>query len=71
MLSEDIVKKLKERYNIHPLIFSRSLSKAKNDSDLFDILDSFPEQFPVIWSEEDNKWVNTSDFYLFQDFELE
>jgi len=71
MLTKDLVESLRERYGVHPLIFNRCLGHAKSDSDLFDILDSFPKVFPIIWSEEDRRWITTTDPYLFQDFDLQ
>lgn len=71
MLNKDLIDKLRDRYSFHPLIFSRSLSKSKSDTDLFDILDSFPESLPAVWCDEERRWVKVPDLYLFKDFELE
>lgn len=69
MISEEIVSKLRERYsNIDPFIFHRSLERAKSDSDLFDILDSFPAKYPVVWCELSRRWVHTNDIYQIEDF---
>ena len=69
MVNEEILKKLKERYkNIHPLIFHRSIEKSKKDVDLFDILDAFPKEFPVVWCEEDRKWEKTDNIFQIEDF---
>lgn len=70
MLNKDLIDKLRDRYKLHPLIFSRSLSKSKSDADLFDILDSFPDTLPAVWCDEERRWVKASDPYLFKDFEL-
>jgi uncharacterized protein YecE (DUF72 family) len=52
---------LKKRYpHIHPLLFQRSVEKAENDVELFDILESFPD-YPVVWDEETRRWVKTED----------
>ena len=52
---------LKERYaRLHPLIFKRSLEKAQSYGELFDILDTVPDQFPIVWSEADRRWVTTN-----------
>ncbi len=66
-IPNDLVLKLKERYNIHPLIFFRSLEKARNSSHLFDILEGVPE-FPFLWV--DNCWKNTTDLSQVSKFEL-
>lgn len=56
----DIIKKLRERYNqMHPVMFIRSIERSKSPAELFDILDSFPNKFPIKWSEQDKKWVYT------------
>lgn len=69
MLTDSLVGKLKERYpDLHPLIFHRSLERAKSDGDLFDILDSFPKKFPVVWCETSCRWVVTNDAFQSEEF---
>jgi len=70
MLNEELLEKLRERYGFHPLVFHRSVANAKDDSDLFDILDSFPHRFPVVWSDQERRWVGTEDIFMSQDFAL-
>ena len=51
---------LRERYpNIHPLIFHRCVEKARSDVELFDMLDSIPTEYPIIWDENIRAWVHT------------
>lgn len=53
---------LKDRYpHIHPLIFQRSLEKASSNGELFDILESIPDVYPIVWDEETRRWVHTED----------
>ena len=53
---------LRERYaHLHPLIFQRSLEKAKTDGELFDILETVPEECPIFWDEESRRWIHTED----------
>ena len=60
MLDQKIVEKLRERYkDIHPLIFHRSLEHAKTEVELFDILESIPKSYPIVWSEDDFCWIKT------------
>lgn len=69
MLEPFVIKNLREKYsNVHPLIFRRSLEKAKSNGELFDILSTIPENFPIIWSEKDKRWVFEKDLYLTHDF---
>jgi hypothetical protein len=70
MLTKDLVESLRQRYDVHPLVFNRCVGRAKNDAELFDMLDSFPKKFPIVWSEEEYRWITTNDPYLFQDFDL-
>lgn len=57
-IDQQVVEKLKEKYkDIHPLIFHRSLERAKSAGDLFDILDTIPGDYPLMWSEEQHKWI--------------
>lgn len=67
-IPNDLALKLKERYNfLHPLVFYRSLEKAKSPSHLFDTLETIPE-FPFLWV--DNCWKNTTDLSQISKFEL-
>lgn len=55
---DEIQLALKDRFpQIHPLIFQRCLEKAKSNGDLFDLLDSFPEDYPVTWDDDLKKWA--------------
>lgn len=59
------VDKLRERYkDIHPLIFKQSVDRAINTSELFDILDSFKHNYPVVWDDTLRRWVHTNDLTL-------
>jgi hypothetical protein len=62
MLNE-IQEALKKRYpNLHPLIFQRSLEKARTNGELFDILDSIPvDKYPLKWCEDRRIWEFTED----------
>ena len=49
MVSHRVAKNLKIRYNdIHPLIFNRSLDRAKDDAELFDPINFKTEYFKSI-----------------------
>jgi len=57
---DEIQLALRERYSgIHPLLFHRCLEKAKTNGELFDLLDSMPDEYPFVWDEESRKWVVT------------
>jgi hypothetical protein len=61
-IDEEVVAKLRKRYkNIHQLIFHRSLERAETPGDLFDILDSFPDKYPLVWDDDERHWVATED----------
>jgi len=69
MLDDDIIIKLKERYsNIHPLIFHRSQERAKTNGELFDILDSIPDIFPITWCENSHRWITSNDLLTAKEF---
>jgi hypothetical protein len=56
---DEIQLALQERYShIHPLLFHRSLEKAKSNGELFDILDSMPEP-PIVWDDKLRRWIST------------
>jgi hypothetical protein len=61
---------LKARYaHIHPLIFQRSLEKAKTNGELFDILEGIPKKYPIVWDENNRCWKNTDDLLQAQNIE--
>lgn len=60
-MNADIVLGLKNRYNNLPtLIVSRSIEHAKNEVELFEILESFPTKFPIIWNKKKRRWKTSS-----------
>lgn len=72
MLDEKIIKSLKEKYSfLHPLLFQRSVEKAKDAGELFDILESVPEKYPIVWDDDEKRWVNPNDLSLSETFIIE
>lgn len=63
MIPEELIAALKTKYVIHPLLFHRSKEKAKTAGELFDMLDTMPKIFPIIWDEENKKWITTKDLF--------
>ena len=62
MKMDDVTASMRERYaNVYPLIFSRSVERAKDLGELFDILEELPKDLPVIWNHEKRRWVVTDD----------
>lgn len=69
MLDSNVVAKLKERYpKLHPLLFHRSVEHAKSNGHLFDILETVPDKFPIIWSDSERCWVRCKDVYQSEEF---
>lgn len=69
MLDPTIIEKLRIRYSeLHPLLFYRSVERAKSNGDLFDILDTIPEKHPLIWCEDTYRWKTAKDLYLSEEF---
>jgi hypothetical protein len=62
-MRSEVVSKLKERYGLHPVLFISSLAKANSLGDLFDILDTFPSEFPVRWDEQKRRWLSSKDLF--------
>ena len=60
---DKIQKAMMLRYqDLHPLLFKRSLEKAKSNGELFDLLESIKELGPpIVWDDENRKWSNTKD----------
>lgn len=72
MISEEVIAGLKKQFpDIHPLIFHRSVEHSKTSGELFDILYSIPAEYPIVWSEEDKKWVTTKDLFQAKNFKIE
>ena len=72
MLDLVVLNKLKEKYShVHPLIFHRSVEHSKTNGELFDILDTIPKGWPLVWNEKKNKWSLENDLFLLRDFEGE
>jgi hypothetical protein len=64
MINKDVVKNMGERYkNVPPLIFHRSASYAKTPGELFDILESIPNTFPLIWDEKTRTWTTVENIF--------
>lgn len=69
MITSSIIQKLKERYkDLHPLLFHRSIERARSDGDLFDILDSIPKEYPLVWCEKSHRWIFTDDLCQLEEF---
>ena len=51
---------LRQRYKtMHPLMFLRSVEHAETPGDAFDILETMPDKYPIIWMEEQHRWIGT------------
>ena len=59
MLHED---ELKEKFDVHPLIFQRSKEHSKSPGELYDILVTIPE-FPIVWDSKKQKWTQPDLFF--------
>lgn len=71
MISEEVIEGLRKQFfEIHPLIFQRSLERAKTAGELFDILYSVPSEYPIIWNEESKKWITTKDLFQAKTFKV-
>lgn len=58
-LDEDqikVVDSLKQKYPVHEVVFSRSLMRANNIGELFDILDTMPKELPLVWDKKQRRW---------------
>lgn len=72
MIEKKVINNLKEKYpEIHPLIFQRSVERARSAGELFDILSLFKDEYPVVWCEETRRWVKSVDFTQLGKFNLE
>ena len=61
-IDEETASNLKKRYaHLHPLLVHRSIERAKNLIDLFEMLEQVPKKYPVVWSEEKRLWIKEAD----------
>ncbi len=52
---------LRRRYShLHPLIFQRTIERATSAGEVFDILEGIPNTFPLVWNDNDRKWIVTN-----------
>lgn len=71
-MQSEAIDKLKSRYSeLHPLIFQRSVERSNNFSELFDILETFPHKYPIVWDTENRRWMTTKDLSQVSKFEFE
>jgi hypothetical protein len=69
MIPLETIENLKKQFsNLHPLIFHRSVERAKSVGELFDILDTFPHEYPVVWDENKRSWKVTKDLFQSKNF---
>ena len=56
------IEAFKKRYqHLNPLVFYRSLEKARDQMDFFEILESVPDRPPFSWGENEHTWVRDDD----------
>lgn len=66
---DDVKEALKKRYaHLHPLLFQRSLEKARSNGELFDLLEGMPTDMPVVWDDKERVWKSTNDLLQNQSF---
>ena len=71
VFEQSLLLALRKKYDaIYPLIFQRSLEKARSLSELFDILDLCPTEYPLVWNERDRCWSVTKDLLQVAKFDL-
>jgi hypothetical protein len=69
VIDQVTIDSLREKYHkVHFLLFQRSVERARSAGDLFDILDTIPEKYPVIWDDREHRWVHTDDILQTEQF---
>jgi hypothetical protein len=60
--NEDAIENFRKRYyNLHPLIFHRSVERAGSLVELFEILETIPSKYPIAWNDNIRSWVKETD----------
>lgn len=66
----EFINSLRKRYShLNPLLFQRSVEKAKNKVELFEILEDIPE-LPFSWNKKKRKWTKEKDLFLSKKIKL-
>ena len=61
---------MRKRYaHLNLLLFIRSVERAQNPGELFDILEDVPKEYPLIWDEAARRWVVTDDLLQSQSYQ--
>lgn len=67
---KELIDKLKKQYDwMHPLVFHRSVERAINSSNLFEILESVPKSGIFVWDELKSCWGVTKDLTRSKNFD--
>ncbi len=62
---KEIVEKLRVRHvGVHAVLFQRILEKAKNEFEFFDILDTIPDTFPLVFDSNIRRLVPAGNVVL-------
>ena len=62
IINEKTLNSFRIRYiNIHHLIIQRTVDKVETQGELFDILEDFPNTYPVVWNVKSKRWSHTDD----------
>jgi hypothetical protein len=68
-MDSNVIDGLRKRHkHVHPLIFHRSVEYARDVTHLFDILESMPKKFPIIWDDDTESWSVCRDITLNKKF---
>ncbi len=61
IFDDDLLFELHSKYaDLHPLLLQRSIEKANNSLELFEILESIPNP-PFSWDENSRSWAKNMD----------
>lgn len=55
-MNKDVIESMKRYFNLHPLLFQRSLENAKDETELFETLSAIKGNNPLCWNEEKRSW---------------
>ena len=68
-IPDEVIENMRVKYgHVHPLSFLRSLEHAKDAGELFDILESLPNDLPVMWDDVKHRWIVTDDLTQSREF---
>ncbi len=58
----EIIESLAKKFSsVHQVLFARIVERANDETELFDILDTMPDSFPMMWDSDKRRLLPAKD----------